>query len=179
MWGFLGRSPDSGSHPWNLDRDESGPAILSRPGRKQVPRGPLRTQMGQRNERRTGGKKGTREGQTDGEGERGERERGHSQISVPPAARVPLRCGGKCPRAAESGQDPRPRPPDPVRPPAPRSRPGRTAAFQASCRSHLLACSGGLRRATVRTTGPGARSGFPEVSEHALGWLLCGVRVGG
>lgn len=55
----------------------------------------------------------------DGEGKRGERERGHSQISVPPAARVPLRCGGKCPRAAKSGQDPRPRPRDPVRPPAP------------------------------------------------------------
>lgn len=56
----------------------------------------------------------------------------------------------------------------------------RTLASQASSPSHLLlACRRGLRRAAVRTAGPGTRSGFPEVSEHALGWLLCGVRVGG
>lgn len=46
-----------------------------------------------------------------------------------------------------------------------------------SAPSHLLAYRGGLRRAAVRTAGPGARSGFPKVSEHALGWLLYGVRV--
>lgn len=45
--------------------------------------------------------------------------------------------------------------------------------------SHLLACRRGLPRAAVRTAGPGAGSGFPEVSEHALGWLLYGVSVGG
>lgn len=171
MWGFLGRSPDSGSHPRNLDQDESDPVILSGPGLKQVPRAPFERRWdkeisgGQEERKVTGRDRWTAR-------KKGERERGHSRISVLPAARVLLRCGDKCPRAGE-------RPPDPVRTPAPGPRPGRTAASQASCPSHLLACSGGLRRAAVRTTGPGAGSGFPEVSEHALGWLLCGVRVGG
>lgn len=54
-----------------------------------------------------------------------------------------------------------------------------TCGLQVSGSSHLLACGRGLRRAAVRTAGAGARSGFPVVSEHALGWRLCGVRVGG
>lgn len=37
----------------------------------------------------------------------------------------------------------------------------------------------GLRGATVRAAGPGARSRFPEVSVHALGWMFGWVRVGG
>lgn len=37
----------------------------------------------------------------------------------------------------------------------------------------------GLRGVTVRAASPGARSRFPEVSVHALGWMFCRVRVGG
>lgn len=37
----------------------------------------------------------------------------------------------------------------------------------------------GLRGATVRAASPGARSRFPEVSVHALGWMFGRVRVGG
>lgn len=105
------------------------------------------------------------------------------QIFVPPAARVPWGCEGKCPRTTESGEDPQSRPPGPVPTPAPRPSPeigAEDLSVPASGPPHLmLACGRGLRRAAVRTAGPGARSGFPEVSEHALGWLHCGVRVGG
>lgn len=37
----------------------------------------------------------------------------------------------------------------------------------------------GLRGATVRAASPGARSRFPVVSVHALGWMFGRVRVGG
>lgn len=123
-------------------------------------------------------------------GERGERESGQSQTYVPPAGRAPLGCGRKVPlrprRTRRIRTVPRPGAFSRSRPQS-RSVRERTAASQAlstrgsqaSGPSHLLARGWGLRRAAVRTARSGARSGFPEVSEHALGWLAGGVRVGG
>lgn len=148
--------------------------------------------MGPSHERRTGGdKKGKdrrkerrRDRQTAGsEGKGDERERGRER-EVVRILLCPWVVGKPAPGRRGVGRTrhgPQVRsllllPPESRRARAERTpRPGRCPpATPASAPAHLLAGHRGLRRAAVRTAGPGARAGLPEVSEHALGWLLGG-----